>query len=92
MANSKAEGGGDYVPQTPHPGKYKVLRRVQKSMVMVSTPGWNPKPICFGTISSKRIMLPLPQEDLPFQTPEQLHDFNTIEEKEVPELMLTKDA
>ncbi|KAM2114753.1 hypothetical protein ACFX1Q_023255 [Malus domestica] len=77
-ANSKVEGEGDHVPQTPNPGKYKVLKRMQKSMVRVPTPGWNLKSICFGTI--------------PFRNLEQLHDFNTIEEEEAPELMLRKDA
>ncbi|KAM2028091.1 hypothetical protein PS1_020609 [Malus domestica] len=61
-------------------------------MVMVPTPGWNPGPMCFGTISPERGIPPLPHEDIPFRTPRQLDDFNTIRDEEVPELMLTKDA
>ncbi|KAM1093114.1 hypothetical protein ACFX19_020595 [Malus domestica] len=80
MANSKAEGRWDHVPQTLHPRKYRVLRRMQESMVMVPTPCWNPEPICFRTISPERGMHPLPHEDIPFGTPRQLHDFNIIRE------------
>ena len=45
--NSKAEDGGDHVPQIPHPRKYRVLRRMQESMVMIPTLGLNPELICF---------------------------------------------
>ncbi|KAM1353398.1 hypothetical protein ACFX2H_032895 [Malus domestica] len=41
-ANSKAEGVGDHVPQSQHPGKYRILRRAQEGLIMVPTPGWKP--------------------------------------------------
>ena len=37
-ANSKTEGERDHVPQNLHPGKYRILRRVQEDMVMIPTP------------------------------------------------------
>ncbi|KAB2623740.1 S2-RNase [Pyrus ussuriensis x Pyrus communis] len=40
--------------ENPHPGKYRILKRVQRDMVMMPTPKWSPEPICFGTISPKR--------------------------------------
>ncbi|KAM2200864.1 hypothetical protein TB1_000789 [Malus domestica] len=54
-ANSKAEGEGNHVPQSLHPGKYSILRRAQEDMIMVPTPGWKTEqPICFGTVSPER--------------------------------------
>ncbi|KAM1750647.1 hypothetical protein ACFX11_008862 [Malus domestica] len=55
-ANSKIEGEGDHVPHSPHPGKYRILRRAQDDMVMIPTPRWSPEPICFGIISPERGM------------------------------------
>ncbi|KAM2504096.1 hypothetical protein PS1_038050 [Malus domestica] len=59
-ASSKTEEEGDYVPQNPYLGKYRILKKTQEDMVMMPTPRWSPKPICFGTISPERgIPLPL---------------------------------
>ncbi|KAM2427436.1 hypothetical protein ACFXTH_001527 [Malus domestica] len=73
-ANSKTEGEGNHVPQSLHPGKYRVLRRAQEAMVMVPTPGWKTEqPICFGTVSPEKKQPSLSLEDpfgeVPKQTP-----------------------
>ncbi|KAM1936390.1 hypothetical protein ACFX15_013664 [Malus domestica] len=73
-ANSKIEGEGNHVPQSLHPGKYRILRRAQEDMVMVPTPGWKAEqPICFGTVSPERkqpsLSLENPFGEVPKQTP-----------------------
>ena len=53
-ANSKTEGEGDHVPQSQHPGKYRILRRAQEDLIMMPTPGWKPGLTRAETISSER--------------------------------------
>ncbi|KAB2625536.1 S2-RNase [Pyrus ussuriensis x Pyrus communis] len=36
-ANSKTKGEGEHVPQNPHPGKYRILRRAQDAFFVDST-------------------------------------------------------
>ncbi|KAM2668383.1 hypothetical protein EV2_019985 [Malus domestica] len=73
-ANNKIEGEGNHVPQSLHPGKYRILRRAQEDMVMVPTPGWKVKQlICFGTVSPEKeqpsLSLDDPFGEVPKQTP-----------------------
>ncbi|KAM1923460.1 hypothetical protein ACFX15_021372 [Malus domestica] len=71
--NSKTEGEGNHVPQSLHPEKYRILRRAQKDMIMVPTPGWKTEPVCFGTVSPERKpsspSLVDPFGEVPKQTP-----------------------
>ncbi|KAM1196736.1 hypothetical protein ACFX2G_008498 [Malus domestica] len=53
-ANSKTEGEGNHVPQSLHPGKYRILRRAQEDMIMMPTLGWKTEPICFEIVSPER--------------------------------------
>lgn len=69
-----------------------MLRRAQESVVIMPTPGWNPEPICFGTIFLERGILPPLLVDTPYEIPRQLYKFDIAKEEEVPELMLTNDA
>ncbi|KAM2658160.1 hypothetical protein EV1_013462 [Malus domestica] len=91
-ANSKIEGEGDHVPQSPHPGKYRILRRTQEDMVMMPTLRWSPEPICFGTISLERRMPSPLLVDTLCEVPQQVHDFGITREEKLPELMLPKEA
>lgn len=72
--------------------KYRMLRRTQESVVMMFTPGWRPKPLCFGTFSPKKGIPPHLLEDKPCQMPRQLLNFNITIVEKVPELILPKDA
>ncbi|KAB2606555.1 S2-RNase [Pyrus ussuriensis x Pyrus communis] len=70
--NSKNEGEGNHMQSNPHPGKYRILRRAQEDMIMMPTPRWSPKPICFGTISPEK-GLPTPMLiDIICEVPKQL--------------------
>ncbi|KAM1447718.1 hypothetical protein ACFXTO_006784 [Malus domestica] len=90
-ANSKTEGEGNHVPQSLHPGKYRILRRAQEDMIMEPTPGWRPEqPICFGTVSleGKQPSLSLVE---PFgEVPKQTLGVNQL--KGAPEPLLPPDA
>ncbi|KAM1419648.1 hypothetical protein ACFXTO_023170 [Malus domestica] len=92
-ANSKAKGEGNHVPQSQHPGKYRILRRAQEDMIMVPTPGWKTEqPICFGTVSPERKPLSPslvePFGEVPKQTP-----YSGVNQQEgAPEPLLPADA
>ncbi|KAM2728833.1 hypothetical protein EV1_000281 [Malus domestica] len=66
-ASSKTEGKGNHVPQSQHPGKYRILRRAQEYLIMVPTPGWKSD----GTVSSERRPLSLPLVDPFCEVPKQ---------------------
>ncbi|KAM2196268.1 hypothetical protein ACFX1R_030170 [Malus domestica] len=90
-ANSKAEGVGDHVPQSQHPGKYRILRRAQEVLIMVPTPGWKPEPIHMGTVA-RPLSLPLvdPFGEVPKQT---LYEgMNQPQQEGIPEPLLPADA
>ncbi|KAM2252277.1 hypothetical protein ACFX1S_006809 [Malus domestica] len=70
-SNSKTEGVGDHVPQSQHPGKYRILRRAQEDLVMVPTPGWKPEPTHEGTITPERRPPSLPLVDHFGEVPKQ---------------------
>ncbi|KAM1174077.1 hypothetical protein ACFX13_027333 [Malus domestica] len=89
--NSKTEGEGNHVPQSLHPGKYRILRRAQEDMVMEPTPGWKPKqPICFGTVSLERKQPSLSLVDPFGEVPKQTLGVNQLEG--APEPLLPPDA
>ncbi|KAM1400648.1 hypothetical protein ACFX2F_027900 [Malus domestica] len=93
-ANSKTEGEGDHVPQSQHPGKYRILMRAQEDLIMVPTPGWKPEPICFGTISSEKRLHSLPLVDPFGEVPKQTlyADLNQQQQEGAPEPLLPADA
>ncbi|KAM2483045.1 hypothetical protein ACFX1W_040732 [Malus domestica] len=91
-ANSKTEGKGNHVPQSLHPGKYRILRRAQEDMIMVPTPGWKTEPICFRTVSPERkphsLSLVDPFGEVPKQTP-----YSSMNQQEgAPEPLLPTNA
>ncbi|KAM1285244.1 hypothetical protein ACFX2J_027833 [Malus domestica] len=90
-ANSKAEGVGDHVPQSQHPGKYRILKRAQEDLIMVPTPGWKPEPIHMGTVA-KPLSLPLvdPFGEVPKQT---LYEgMDQPQQEGIPEPLLLADT
>ena len=91
-ASSKNEGEGDHVPPSPHPGKYRILRRAQEDVVMMPTPRWSPEPICFGTISPERGPPAPLLIDTVCEMPKQVPNFGITKEEELPELMLPEEA
>lgn len=86
------EGEGNHVPQNPHPGKYRMLRKAQENVVMMPIPGWRHELLCFGTISPDRGVPSLMLEDALCEAPRQLLNFDIAVDEEMPELMLTNDA
>ncbi|KAM1957961.1 hypothetical protein ACFX15_003415 [Malus domestica] len=93
-ANSKTEGEGDHVPQSQHPGKYRILRRAQEDLIMVPTPGWKPEPIHVGTVASERIppslLLVDPFGEVLKQT--LYAGMNQQQQERIPEPLLPADA
>ncbi|KAM1745652.1 hypothetical protein ACFX11_012374 [Malus domestica] len=93
-ANRKTKDEGDYVPQNPYLGKYKILRIAQKDMVMMMMPTlrWSPEPICFGTISLERgLSAPLLVDTL-CEVLGQMPNFGITQEEALPEHMLPIEA
>ncbi|KAM1029349.1 hypothetical protein ACFX13_042564 [Malus domestica] len=91
-ASSKKEGEGNHVPQNQHPGKYRILRRAQEDLIMVSTPGWKPKPVCLGTASSERKPPSLPLVDPFGEVPKQTLDAGINQLERASEPLLPPDA
>ncbi|KAM2229876.1 hypothetical protein ACFX1S_014351 [Malus domestica] len=91
-ANSKTEGEGNHVPQSLHLGKYRILRRAQEDMIMVPTPGWKTKPICFGTVSPERKSPSLSLVDPFGEVPKQTPYSNMNQQDGAPEPLLPADA
>ncbi|KAM2893444.1 hypothetical protein FF1_008801 [Malus domestica] len=91
-ANSKTEGEGNHVPQSQHPGKYRILMRAQEDLVMVPTPGWKPEPICAGTVSSERRPPSLPLVDPFGEVPRQTLYAGMNQQEGAPEPLLPADA
>ncbi|KAM2044877.1 hypothetical protein ACFX1T_009142 [Malus domestica] len=90
-ANSKADGVGDHVPQSQHPGKYRILRRAQEYLIMVPTPGWKLEPIHMGTVA-RPLSLPLvdPFGEVPKQT---LYEgMDQPQQEGIPKPLLPADA
>ena len=80
------------MPPSPHPGKYRILKRAQEDVVMMPTPRWSPEPICFGTIYPERgPSVPL-LIDAVCEIPRQIPNFEVAKEEELPEMMLPEEA
>ncbi|KAM1044172.1 hypothetical protein ACFX2A_036146 [Malus domestica] len=91
-ANSRTEGGGDHVPQSNHPGKYRILRRAREDMTMMPTPGWSPEPIGLGIILPEGRM-PLPLLTNPFgKVPEQVPGLGVSQQDGNTKAMLSEGA
>ncbi|KAM1493283.1 hypothetical protein PS1_025447 [Malus domestica] len=91
-ANSKTEGEGNHVPQSQHPGKYRILRKAQEDLVMVPNPGWKPEPICVGAVSSERRPPSLPLVDPFGEVPKQTLYAGMNQQEGAPEPLLPVDA
>ncbi|KAM2985813.1 hypothetical protein FF2_006165 [Malus domestica] len=92
-ANGKTEGMGNHVPQSQHPGKYRILRRAQEDLTMMPTPGWRPGPTHEETVASERRPTFLPLD--PFgEVPKQAlyGDMNQPQQEGIPEPLLPADA
>ncbi|KAM1695436.1 hypothetical protein ACFXTN_027085 [Malus domestica] len=61
-------------------------------MVMIPTPGWKPKPICFGTTSLEKGLLAPLLVDTICEVLEQMPDFGITQEEKLPELILAEEA
>ncbi|KAM2369052.1 hypothetical protein ACFXTH_046534 [Malus domestica] len=91
-ANSKTEGEGNYVPQSLHHGKYRILKRPQEYMIMMPTPGWRTEPICFGTVSPERKLPSISLVDPFGEVPKQIPDLGINQQQGAPEPLLPEDA
>ncbi|KAM1097453.1 hypothetical protein ACFX19_015108 [Malus domestica] len=93
-ADSKTEGEGNHVPQSQHPGKYRILRRAQEDLIMMPTPGWKPGPNHAETISSERRPPSLPLVDHFGEVPKQTlyAGMNQQQQEGAPEPLLPADA
>ncbi|KAM1515975.1 hypothetical protein ACFX10_015024 [Malus domestica] len=93
-ADSKTEGEGNHVPQSQHPGKYRILRRSQEDLIMMPTPGWKPGPNHAETISSERRPPSLPLMDPFGEVPKQTlyASMNQQQQEGTPKPLLPADT